>query len=687
MAGIVVLAGCMWFGASIVRLTGVRLSREERAVVGGVTGLAAGSWVVYLLASSAGELSWGVLISALAVFAVTGYAAVRLRPRTGPREAGYARWFLGLAAVLGGALAFLNLWGIMATGPNGGVLAGEHIWADLPFHTSILTSFAYRPNYPPTYPLALGEPLGYPFLVDFLSGVLVHTGMSVRLALVVVNVVIQLAFFLAVALIALRLTGSRRAAVLSAVLLFGLGNLGWLAIPHDVREAGGVGRWLSALPWSYTGDALGDKGRTRLGTGIYLGNPTFIYFLPRRSAAFGLAAGASMLLVLDDLIERRRAGAAVLGGVLLGLMPRIHAHSVMAMLAFVGVWFLLLPARKGPRTSRTWLREWWTATPVWALMGAIALALALPQVIAMSRQSVGFVSWWPGWTGEPHEALAKIGAGGGGPAAAAAGRAVSSIVRFWVLNGGLLVFLVVAALRGAKRDRWIFYAPVAVLWLFANVVRTQPWEWDNNNFFVYWQMGSTILAAAWLAPLLREAPWAVPPQAPDRAVRVARPLAAGVLIAGLTLGGVLSLVYGAQQRLQLWPKAEEAVPAWIREHTAPDAVVLTSNGHEHPVTALAGRQTYMGFPGWFVSHGLPWAEYEARLVDMYAGNVELMRSLGVDYVVIGPWERGLAADKRFELAPVFDDRAVFEEVYRATPGGQDWRVLRLRSASRAAPAS
>lgn len=656
MIALGLLAVSLWWGSALLRALGVDLRGGERLVVGSVLGVASGFWVVYLLAASVGELSTGVLLSAAALLAL-GSVAARMRP-VAP-DPGPERWWLWTTAVVGVVLLAMNLYGVLATTGAGDIVAVEHVWADAPFHASIVSSFAHGPNYPPMYPFALGEPLGYPFAVDFVTAALVTGGLGLRTAFLLVNVVVQLAFFAGVALLARRVSGSVRAAVVATAVLFALGNLGWLAIPGDVADAGGLWSWLRDLPWSYTGDALGDKGRERLGMGVYLGNPTFIFFLPRRSGAFGLAAGASLLLLFHHLLDRRHLGTAAAAGILIGLLPTIHAHSAIAILAFVGVWTVLLPWRRGA-PPREWPRIWRRNVGPWALAGAIALAVALPQVIAISRQASGFMDWWFGWTGEPHDL-------------AATGRVLEGVwtlVPFWLLNGGLLVpLLVVALVRGPRRLRY-WYLPFVVLWVFGNAVRAQPWEWDNNNFFLYWQFGTVVLVAPLLADLLR--------RGAGRGWRaLVRPAAGGLLVAGLTLGGLLSFVYAAQHRQHLWSEGDVEVALEVRERTPPDAVVLTSNGHGQPVVALSGRQTYMGFPGWFVSHGLDWQTYGGRLRAMYAGDVGLMRALGVDYVVIGPWERGFAASEGFELPQVFEDPEVFEEVFSRTVDGREWRLLEL----------
>jgi hypothetical protein len=155
----------------------------------------------------------------------------------------------------------------------------------------------------------------------------------------------------------------------------------------------------------------------------------------------------------------------------------------------------------------------------------------------------------------------------------------------------------------------------------------------------------------------------------------------------MTVGGLLSFVYAAQQRHHLWTPREVVFAADVRRATGPQDAVLTANGHGHPVIALSGRQTFMGFSGWFVAHGLDWQRFEGRLQRMFRGDVSLMRRLGIDYVVIGPWEEGLASNGGFELPEAFTDPGVFRVVLDRNLDGRRWRLLELRSSSTAAPAS
>ena len=650
MIGVVFLAVCAAWGIALLRLFRVGLSTMERVVVGPVAGVTLGTWLLYQSASIFGRLGIGAFALTFLIVGVTIALAMR---RPALSTAAVPRWFIALAGGLLVAFTALDLFAVLAPTANGSV-AFEHVWADTPFHTGIITSFAYRENYPPAYPHALGQPLNYPFLVDFLSGVLLRYGLSLRMSIVVVNVLLQVAVPLGLALVVHRLSSSARAAIVAVILFVLLGNLGWFAVPGDVSHAGGFGSWLRDVPWSYTGETSGVSGRERLGVGLYLGNPVFIHLLPRRATAFGMAVGMSLLLLLQDLVARKEVATAAVVGLLAGVLPRVHAHTAIALAIVAAVW-IGREAFSLSRDGRDALRPLVIATAVTAV---IALVIVIPQALDLRSQTSGFFAFWPGWTGEPREAF--IGAG--------AGDVVTGVLRsvhFWVYNAGLLLLLLPVAWVYATRRERRWYMPFVLVWLVGFLVRTQPWEWDNNNHFVWWQAASVVLVAPLLARWL------------GSRTMIAR-AGAVVAIVAMTLGGVLSFVYAGEHRMALWGPGDEEFARRVRASTPADAVILTSAGHTQPVTGLSGRQVVMGYGGWLSTQGIDLPRFEADVIAMLSGDVTKMRELGVDYAVIGPWEYGQAAERRFTIGAVFDDPAVFRPVIDETFGTQRWRLLELR---------
>jgi hypothetical protein len=74
----------------------------------------------------------------------------------------------------------------------------------------------------------------------------------------------------------------------------------------------------------------------------------------------------------------------------------------------------------------------------------------------------------------------------------------------------------------------------------------------------------------------------------------------------------------------------------------PDALVLTSDQHNHVVPMLTGRAIVMGFRGWLWTHGIDYRRLERDVVRMYGGTPRgdfLLRRHHVTHIYVGPGER------------------------------------------------
>jgi hypothetical protein len=69
---------------------------------------------------------------------------------------------------------------------------------------------------------------------------------------------------------------------------------------------------------------------------------------------------------------------------------------------------------------------------------------------------------------------------------------------FWIKNTGLfwplllLALLSPLALRGRIR---LLIAPFSLVFLVANLVKFQPWDWDNSKLLVFWYLASAAMTA------------------------------------------------------------------------------------------------------------------------------------------------------------------------------------------------
>ena len=86
-----------------------------------------------------------------------------------------------------------------------------------------------------------------------------------------------------------------------------------------------------------------------------------------------------------------------------------------------------------------------------------------------------------------------------------------------------------------------------------------------------------------------------------------------------------------------------ALATMIREETPATALLLNAPTWNTPVF-LSGRRSLLGYTGHVWSRGLPYAEREADIARIYAGEPDaerLLEKYAIDYVVVSPVERGL----------------------------------------------
>lgn len=588
---ILVLLGAVAGGTGLASLFDEDAPLPARIATGIPLGIALLGLVGFTLASFLGltPLSIGAATLAVAAPALVAGWPGRLPQRRLPQRRLRPARLIRQAAC---ALAMLALWRVfdraMFEAPGGVYVGNDHSLGDLPFHLSVITSFAKAANFPPEHPELLGARLTYPFLADFVAAMLVRAGAGLREAVVAEDVILAVALALLLHRFGLRLTRDGRAAVLTPILVLLSGGLGFLRVVGDARRSGhGVWGVLASLPHDYTITFDGD---------LRWGNTLVALLVPQRSLLLGLP----LVLVVWTLWWRAIEGGVegkrpmLAAGAIAGLLPLAHAHAFAVVLG-LGVCLCLLFRR----------------CAAWPWFFAAALLGAAPQVVWLasgsSLQAGGFLAWQPGWD--------------------SAGR---NPLGFWLVNAGLyLPLLAVAFWRCGTRRMARFCLPFLLLFLVPNLWRLSPWIWDNIKFLVFWYVGCAPLVAWLLARL-------------SRAGRLGT-LAAVALFVSLTLSGALDVwrMVSGQIANRIFDKDGVAFASYLLDRTPPRSVVLHAPTYDSPVY-LSGRRSVLGYPGHIPSQGLTGVEREEEIARIYAGGAgadALLDRYRVDYIVVGPQER------------------------------------------------
>jgi len=605
-------------------------SLGARLCTGVCLGLAAFGLIGFLIASFIGLSGVAILITAAiccspiallternnrALFEKDFDAARRRLINPDSESIGYFVFYLVIAIVL---------WQVF----NRAVIVHEHglstgllnNFGDLPFHISIITSFAYGNNYPPQDPTYAGVRFTYPFLTDFVSAVFLRLGADLRQSMFVENFLLAVAFVGVIHRWALAMLRDKLAAVITPVIVLLSGGLGWTLLFVDARSnEGGLWGALTDLRPSFTvipdstwrwGNAISALLVPQRGflMGLPLAVIVFTQWwlaIEKETKAPSVERGKKKNVVWKEApaepsrfpLSQRRMIAA---GVAAGLLPLVHAHSfivVMGMGACLALIFI------------GW-REWIT-------FFIVASVIALPQLLWSTWHSAvnagTFFGWELGWD-----------------------HGKENPIWFWLTNTGFFIPLIIAAVLLKSNGSYLvrkrvllFYLPFTLCFIIPNFVKLAPWIWDNIKVLYYWWLASAPIVALLLAKLWREGPL--------------RRATAIVLFVCVTLAGALDVASMTLHsgKYDIFDASGIKFAELIKEKTPPRALIIHAPVHNTPVF-LTGRRSLMGYPGHIWTHGLQYLQRESEIKRIYLGSPDaeqLLKNYGVDYAVVGPLEK------------------------------------------------
>ena len=523
------------------------------------------------------------------------------------------------------AIAAIVLWKVFSraviednTGLSTGLLNN---FGDLPFHLSVITSFAFGNNFPPEDPTYAGVRFTYPFISDFVSAVFVRCGADLRESMFIENYLLGLSFIGLVHRWALVLLRDKLAAVITPLIVLLNGGMGWTLLfdKAGMNDRGLFGVLLD-LPPSFT---VIPETTWRWGNAIsalLIPQRGFLMGLPLAVIAFTqwwltidkqrptanvvpgkkTRASEKQKIVVETasrfpLNTRRMIGA----GVAAGLLPLVHAHSFVVVMGMAACLALI---------HIRW-REWFA-------FFAVASVIAIPQLLWSTLHSSvdagSFFAWEVGWD-----------------------HGQENPIWFWFKNTGIFIPLIFVAILNqgegylVRRRLLLFYLPFTLCFIIPNIVKLAPWIWDNIKVLYYWWLASAPIVALLLVRLWRQGP--------------IRKVIALLLFVCVTLAGALDVAGIAirSTKYSVFDAAGLRFAELVKAKTAPRSLVMHAPVHNTPVF-LTGRRSLMGYPGHIWTHGLQFVQREGEIKRIYLGSPDaeqLIRNYAIDYVVIGPQEK------------------------------------------------
>ncbi|HEX6719370.1 MAG TPA: hypothetical protein VF088_19860 [Pyrinomonadaceae bacterium] len=524
------------------------------------------------------------------------------------------------------ALTAVILWKVFSraviedsTGLSTGLLNN---FGDLPFHLSVITSFVFGNNFPPEDPTYAGVRFTYPFISDFVSAIFVRCGADLRESMFIENFILGVSFVGLVHRWALVMLRDRLAAIITPLLVLLNGGFGFtLLLDKAATNERGLFGALMDLPPSFT---VIPETTWRWGNAVsalLVPQRGFLMGLPLATIAFTQWWIATNKGQTEPPPTSKKARASekqknlwsekrgarfsasvrrmIAAGVAAGLLPLVHAHSFIVVMAMAGCLALI---------QRRW-REWFT-------FFVVASVIAMPQLLWSTIHSAvdvgSFFAWEMGWDHGP-----------------------ANPFWFWIKNTGLFIpLLLIAILAKANgylvpRRLLLFYLPFTLCFIVPNIIKLAPWIWDNIKVLFYWWLASAPLVALLLAKLWQQGS--------------IRRVVAVLLFVGVTLAGALDVAGIALRttKYQVFDVDGLQFAELVKAQTVPRALVVHAPVHNTPVF-LTGRRSLMGYPGHIWTHGLQFVQREGEIKRIYLGAPDaeqLIRKYGVEYLVLGPQER------------------------------------------------
>ena len=334
--------------------------------------------------------------------------------------------------------------------------------------------------------------------------------------------------------------------------------------------------------------------------------------VPQRTLLGGWTVLLPALYMLTDAVHTRDLRRFALLGAWAGLMPMVHTHSFFA-LGLLSGGVMLSQVLRAPSQKRL------HCLSCYLCYAAVALVLALPQLLTWTfPQTVGggSLNFRFNWVNNKGD-----------------GSLIDGYFWFWIKNVGLVYLLMAPAALSARRGGLMRSLSLGALAIYAvaECIQFQPNPYDNNKLFYVAYMIMLPTVAMYLIHLWHRL----------RGVR-GRAMLACLFIFASTISGTLSISREVISNYMLFGPDEVQAAAFIDENLPADAVILTGDQHNNAVAALAGRHIVCGTDSYLFYHGIDSSAQRAverQMLSNPGGSAELFEEYGVNYIYISGHER------------------------------------------------
>jgi len=470
-----------------------------------------------------------------------------------------------------------------------GLYSGGSTWGDLALHTTLSSSFYEKglSNTLNNYPIYSGEKTRYPFLMDYITALLMKSGLSLRMSLIWPSFILILSFIIVFYFLTWKITKSRLAAFFAPLIFFFNGTIFSLQYFWQDLKASGLGffNFLGKMTKEY--GHLSDHK-------IEFSNIIADYILPQRAIILGLLMGVIIIYFLWQYWKSKETKKLIYAGVITGFLPIIHTHTFISIF-LIAFGLGLIELAEHYKGFKGIIVRW------------------LYYVIPAGVIALPFVLWlFPGGSNN----FFKIDFGWM--------HGDEFILWFWIKNLGLYILAFIAGYIISGKETRKFYWPFFGLFIITNIFIFQPNYYDNMKIMLWWFLLGAILTGTFFSYLK------------NKFGRKGYALI-GVCFVLLTATGFLSVYRETYVSWKMFSNEDMALANFVKNKTSQDAIFLTSDKHNNPITCLAGRSIIMGYRGWLWTHGINYIEREQDIKTIYEAGFErnqLLEKYNVNYLLL-----------------------------------------------------
>lgn len=498
--------------------------------------------------------------------------------------------------------------------PQGWFVGQVNLYGDLVFHIGLINKILVSKKILPDSPIYAGDKPNYPIFADLITA-LVSKIFGIDFALFLVTFMAGLLVIYLSRKFVLTFLKNEKIVFITLLLFFLNGGLGFYYFFQDLTISNKpLLSFLTSMPHEYTD--LKDKGYWWI-------NNYLAYFLPQRGFLFAFPITLTVFLLLYTGLQKSKRSFFILAGLLSGVLPIVQAHSLFVI--FIVSAYAFLATTISSKFKRQIIINW-------LIFGIITLLIAyiLFIQITSNTKALESIRFDPGWTSK------------------------ENIFWFWFKNLGIFApLLTVSTIWLFKNNKHLFslYVPFLLIFILSNIFVFQPWEFDNSKLLIYWYFASSIVVAYFLNNVLFSENFL------KKSVGI-------IIILVAIFAGTLDIfrTFTPSTSYQIFSQPDLFLASTIKRQTPQDTIFLTAPVHNHPIPALTGRSTLLGFYGWVWSHGLSYQQRAIDIEKIYIGDetaVGLIKKYKVSYITVGPHEKNqfqinqqfLERYRRINLAP------------------------------------